>query len=235
MSIRPRVSYRRKYWLLFAALFFFAGASYSEEDELSRLYPPAYVEVMRSAIRAFLARDFPGAVKKLQQADKMFPDTIYALNMRGAIAIEQKQLEEGARYCREALQKDPKFFPARFNLAEIPFVQRKYPEARKMFEELLEEDRDNELLQYRVFMTYLLEGNDEAAKKALDAIKFPSNTASYYYANAAWEFAHGNEEKARGWVRSGDWVFPPSRNTNFSDVLYDLGWLKRLEQSAEKE
>ncbi len=199
----------------------------AQTDELSKLYPPAYVEVLRGAIQSFTARDLETASKQLDQADKMFPDTVYALNMRGAIAIEQKDFATGEKYVREALKKEPKFFPALFNLAEIPFVQKKYAEARKGFQELLDQDPTNELLQYRVFLTYLLEGNDEAAQKKLDEIKFPSNTAAYYYAHAAWEFAHGNAEKALSWVRSGDWVFPAYRNTNFADVLYDLGWMKR--------
>lgn len=199
----------------------------AQTDELSKLYPPAYVQVLRRAIQSFSERDFAAANQQLDEAEKMFPPSVYSLNMRGAIAIEQKRFEEGEKHCQAALKQDPKFFPARFNLAEIPFVQKRYAEARKGFEELLEKDPKNELLQYRIFLTYLLEGNDPAAQKALEAIRFPSNTAAYYYAHAAWEFAHGNEEKALGWVRSGDWVFPAFRNTNFADVLADLGWLKR--------
>jgi tetratricopeptide (TPR) repeat protein len=199
----------------------------AQSDELNRLYPPAYVQVLEQAIRTFMARDFEGALKKVAEADRMFPDTVYALNLRGAVAIERKQMEEGAKYCRQALAKEPKFFPALFNLAEIPFALKKYPESRKGFQDLLEADPKNELLQYRVYLTYLLEGNMDEAKRALEAINFPSNTAAYYYAHAAWEFAHGNEEKALGWVKSGDWVFPKSRNANFADVMYDLGWLKR--------
>ncbi|RYD82673.1 MAG: hypothetical protein EOP84_09060 [Verrucomicrobiaceae bacterium] len=220
-------------------LLFFCGAivtsAVAQTDELTKLYPPAYVEVLRRAIQSFTARDMEGALKHLSDADKMFPDTVYALNMRGAIAIEQKDFEAGMKYCRVTLEKDPKFFPALFNLAEIPFVQKKYAESRKGFQALLEQNPKNELLQYRVYLTYLLEGDDAAAQKALDAIQFPSNTAAYYYAHAAWEFAHGNEEKALGWIRSGDWVFPATRNTNFADVLYDLGWMKRPGASEAPE
>lgn len=204
----------------------------AQTDELTKLYPPAYVTVLRGAIQSFTDRDFEAATRQLNEADKMFPASVYALNMRGAIAIEQKRFDEGEKYCQAALEQEPKFFPARFNLAEIPFVQKRYAKARQGFEELLEKDPKNELLQYRVFLTYLLEGNESAAQKALDAIRFPSNTAAYYYAHAAWEFAHGNEEKALGWIRSGDWVFPPFRNTHFADVLYDLGWLKRPDSKA---
>ncbi|MHA3772002.1 tetratricopeptide repeat protein [Verrucomicrobiota bacterium sgz303538] len=234
MFLLSRSIFRR--WILLALAMCLPLGAIAQTDELSKLYPPAYVEIMEKAIRSFLARDYDGAVRLLDQADQLFAAGVHSLNMRGAIAIERKQFDEGAKYCQQALKQDPKFFPARFNLAEIPFVQKKYAEARTGFQKMLDEDPQNELLEYRVFLTYLLEGNDDAAKKALDEIKFPSNTASYYYANAAWEFAHGNEEKALGWIRSGDWVFPPSRNQNFADVLYDVGWLKRpgAQESAEK-
>ena len=219
---------------LWAALTVGAIAPYAlaETNELSKLYPPAYVQVLRGAIQSFTDRDFEAATRQLDEADKMFPASVYSLNMRGAIAIERKQFDEGKKYCQEALKQDSKFFPARFNLAEIPFVQKRYAEARKGFETLLEKDPKNELLQYRVFLTYLLEGNEQAAQQALQAIRFPSNTTAYYYAHAAWEFAHGNEEKALGWIRSGNWVFPPFRNTHFADVLHDLGWLKRPESKT---
>jgi predicted Zn-dependent protease len=190
------------------------------------------VTVLNEAIRAFNGRDYDSALAKISEADRMFPDTLYALNMRGAIAIEQRKMDDGEKYCLEALKRDPRFFPARFNLAEIPFVQKHYAAARKRFEDLLSEEPKNELLQYRIFLTHLLERNDTEARKALDALPFPSNTAAYYYAHAAWEFAHGNEAAAKGWIRSGEWVFPLAKNSNFADVLYDLGWLKRPENTA---
>ena len=85
----------------------------------------------------------------------------------------------------------------------------------------------SELLQYRVFLTYVLEKNDDAALEELDRMKFPSVTGAYYYAHAAWEFAHGNQTEALSWVYSGDWVFSRAKNTYFADVMYDLGWLTR--------
>ena len=217
--------------VLFAVVLLAAPPSRGQE-ELEKLYPPAYVSVLNEAIRAFNSRDYDTALTKLAAADKMFPDTLYALNMRGAIAIEQRRMDDGERYCLEALKSEPRFFPARFNLAEIPFVQKQYEEARKRFVELLSEEPKNELLQYRIFLTYLLERSDVEAKKALDALPFPSNTAAYYYAHAAWEFAHGNDATAKGWIRSGEYVFPHAKNSNFADVLYDLGWLKRAEKPA---
>ncbi len=199
----------------------------SEEAPAPAALPVDYGRIFRLAVESFHGRDFDAALARLAEADKLAPDTPVALNMRGAIAIERRQFADGAKYCQAALKKDAKLFPARFNLGEIPFLQKQYAEARKVFQALLAEDSKNEMLQYRVFLTYLLEKNEDAAVKALDSLKFPSDTGAYYYAHAAWEFAHDNEKEALHWIQSGDWIFSPERNLYFADVLRDLGWLKR--------
>ncbi len=190
-------------------------------------YPAEYGFAIRRAVEAFHARDFGASLEHLEAAEKVVPPTAMTLNVRGAVAIERRDFEAGEKLCRQALEIDPKFFAARVNLGEIPFLQKRYSAAREVYEALLAEEPKNELLQYRVFLTYLLEGNEAAAEEAMKRIKFPGDTAAYYYAHAAWEFARKNEQEARGWVKSGDWVFSPAKNIYFSDVMYDLGWMKR--------
>lgn len=211
---------------LFLLLLCAAVAQANPRDPLAQ-FPPAYQDAMKEAITAFHDRDYGTAIKVLDRADLLLAPTPLSLNTRGAVAIERKDFVEGERLCRAALQQDAKFFPARFNLGEIPFVKGDYAEARRIYQEILDEDERNELVGYRIFLTHLMEKDYETAKRLLDAMRFPSDTAAYYYAHAAWDFAHAREEKARGWIRSGDWVFPRTRNLYFADVLYDLGWMKR--------
>ena len=186
-------------------------------------------------MRSFSHRDFATAVSIVEKAEQQYQATPMSINVRGAVAIEEKRFEEGRRLCIEALKQDPKFYPARFNLAEIPFVQGKYAEARNLFQKLQDEHPKDELLQFRVFLTYLLEKNEPAAAEALEQIPFLANSPIYYYSKAAWEFAHGNEKEGLSWVDRGNWVFPPAKTRNYADVFYDLGWLKRLDtQTAQK-
>ena len=98
--------------------------------------PPTYKEALLAAMRAFTARDLATARAHVAKADSTYQPTPVSLNILGAIAIEEKKFEEGRKLCLDALKMAPKFFPARFNLAEIPFVQGKYAEARAMFEKL---------------------------------------------------------------------------------------------------
>lgn len=203
------------------------AAKEARQPQKPPAFPPAYLSTVQEAVRHFHTRDFEATVVKLDEADKIVPPTPMTLNMRGAIAIEQREFEKGTQFLQQALKLDPKFFPARFNLGEIPFLQKRYAEARQVFEELLADDPKSEMLLFRIFLTHLLEGNDEAAKTAQSRIRFPGDTAAYYYANAAWEFAHKNETEGWKWIQSGDWVFTREKNLYFADVLVDLGWIKR--------
>jgi tetratricopeptide (TPR) repeat protein len=189
--------------------------------------PPAYREALIGAMRSFTLREFGKAREQVQKADSSWQQTPVSLNIRGAIEIEQKNFDEGRQLCLAALNKDPRFFPARFNLAEIPFVQGKYSEARAMFLKLQEDEPDDDLLKFRIFLTYLLEKNDAEAKRQLDNIPLINDSPISFYANAAWEFAHGEEKKGKDWISSGARTFPPIRHINFIEVFYDLGWLQR--------
>jgi len=218
------------YSVTVATLLFSTVPASQAVEAASKGFPDEYRETMQRVLRAFTARDFRKANELLDAADQIIPDTPMALNTRGAIAIEEHRYVEGASFCREALKKDPNYFPSRFNLGEIPFMKKDYVEARRVFNELLGEKPKpdvKELLLFRIFLTYLLEKNDNIAADKLADMPFPCDTGAYYYAHAAWEFAHGNREKAASWIRSGDWVFTAARNVYFADVFYDLGWAER--------
>ena len=193
--------------------------------------PPSYRDAMYAAMRSFTSRDLDAARAQVQKADSSYQQTPVSLNILGAIAIEQKKFEEGRQFCLQALNRDPRFFPARFNLAEIPFVQGKYAEARAMYERLQQDEPKDDLLKFRIFLTYLLEKNDEVAREHLDQIPIINDTPISFYANAAWDFAHGDEAGAKKWLSSGLRTFPPIRHVNFVEVFYDLGWLKREDLS----
>ena len=147
--------------------------------------PPAYRTALRNAIRAFSARDFKTTAAMVDEADKMLPATPTTINIRAAVAIEEKRYAEGRELCLKALNMNPRFFPARFNLAEIPFMQGKYAEARLGYEKLVNEDPKEELLKFRIFLTYLLEKNEAKAKEELDSIPLLNDTPIYFFAQSA--------------------------------------------------
>ena len=199
----------------------------------ARLYPPQYIQAVSEVLRAFRTRDWERTRIALDKADKILPPTPVTLNTRGAILIEEKKFEEGAKLCQEALKIDPRFYPARFNLAEIPLVQGRYAESRKQFEKFVRENPKDELARFRVFLTLLLEKNYDDARRTIDLIPFPGDTPAYYYANAAWEFAHESPEEAKKWLGRADWTFGPDKCATFADSIYEVGWMQRPEPKKE--
>ena len=189
--------------------------------------PPDYIKTVQTAMRTFSTRDFKTTLALVDKAEAMYQPTAMTVNVRAAIAIEDKKFDAGKEYCLKALQLDPKFFPALFNLAEIPFMQGKYAEARLAYEKLLDDESSADLIKFRLYLTYLLEKNDEVAKQLLEKIPLLNDSPIYFYGYAAWEFAHGDEKKAQSYLNSAETVFPKAKLSNFLDVFYDIGWMKR--------
>jgi tetratricopeptide (TPR) repeat protein len=181
-------------------------------------------------MKRFQIRDYRGAIEYVDKADELLPPTAWSLNIRGAIAIEAHEYKEGLKYCLDALKLDPNFFPAKFNLCEIPFLQADYREARRLWGQLYSAMKvgnpSNELLIYRIFLTYLLENNLEQAKEWLEKLPFPSQTPAYQFAHAAWERQHGYMDKWDEWLRSAAYIWPEVQRGEYVDVMIQLGWLK---------
>lgn len=197
-------------------------------------YPPEYRAGLAEMARAFTARDFPTTLAAIEKLEKMAPPNAHTVNTRAAVMIEQHNYEEGRRLCQEALKLDPKYYPAKFNLGEIPLMEGKYAEARTIFQALLNANPRDELVQFRIFLTFLLEKNDAAAREILGKLKFPSDTPAFYYANAAWEFSRDNKEEGKAWVDRGNWVFGKERALNFAESLIQLGWIERPAPADKK-
>jgi len=94
------------------------------------------------------------------------PDLAASKNLRGVIQMRQSNYDQAETALQDAVRIDPKFWNARFNLAEIPFLRKDWPEARNRFEQLLSSGESDlakeasQLIQYKILLTYLLEGKD---------------------------------------------------------------------------
>ncbi len=193
--------------------------------------PSRYQFLLSEAMNRFRVRDFKGAAEYVDRADEVLPPTAWSLNVRGAIAIETRDFQRGLKYCSDALKLDSSFFPARFNICEIPFLEGKYAEARGLWQKLFGAVRPGdpiaELLTYRIFLTYLLENDFDHAREWMEKLPFPSQTPAYQYANAAWARQKGDLAKWDEWVRSAAYIWPEVKRSDYVDVLIQLGWMKR--------
>src|SRR5437763_16738004 len=71
------------------------------------------------AFREFDSNNFPEALKQLDAIDARQPDLAESQNLRGVIFMRQGLYDRAEAAWHVALRVDPKFWNARFNLAEI--------------------------------------------------------------------------------------------------------------------
>ncbi len=183
------------------------------------------------ADRAWRQGEYDGALRLLDQVDAIAPNQAVSYTLRGQIFFAQGKNEEAAAAWRTALLADPQFVEARYYLARLPFRERDYEGARRQFEALLgasaggkEERQRQQLIQYQIYLTLLLEGRDGPAQKALDDFKMMDDTPALYYAQAAWAFQHGNLKQGSNWLANAANLFSPELNRAFTAPLLDLGW-----------
>ncbi|MBV9008572.1 MAG: tetratricopeptide repeat protein, partial [Verrucomicrobia bacterium] len=185
------------------------------------------------AFRAFDSADYTGALKELDAIDARKPDLAASQNLRGVIFMRQGAYDKAEAALSEALRLDPKFWNARFNLAEIPFLKKDWPEARKRFQELLSsntsdlEGEATQLIQYKILLTYLLEQNDSMVASMLAKLQRSPDTPAAHYANAAIALQHKKTDEARNWMQAAEKNFSPQLNKLFAESLFEVGWIQQ--------
>ncbi len=190
---------------------------------------PEYLKLITESASFFEQENYEQALERLDKADAIRMETSIALNLRGAIATESGEFDLARSLFVKALEKDEEYFAPRFNLGEILFLEKQYNEARAHFQGMLQDMPDNELLQFKIFLTYLLQDKMEEAKQALAQIKFPSDTPSYYFANAALDFYNKKEEEARSWIDSSKRIFGEQSNHFYMRSMADIGFISKEE------
>jgi len=169
------------------------------------------------------------ALTKLNERDKAKGASGESLDLRGSIALEEGKFAEAERAFTAAHKLEPDLFAPRLHMGDLYLREKKYDDARAVYQRLDGETNiltSNERLRYGLLIAALAMHKEAAAKAALDNIKFPTETPAYYFAQAAWEFAHGNESSAKKWLATAHKIFPPDLFAWFARPLYDLGWLK---------
>ena len=185
------------------------------------------------AFRAFDSNNFPEALKQLDAIDARQPDLAESQNLRGVIMMRQGIYDKAEAALDEALRIDPKFWNARFNKAEIPFLQKDWAKARERFQELLSSNASElqgeatQLIQYKILLTYLLEGKENMVDSILAKFELSPDTPAVHYANAAIALQQKNTKDARDWMAQAEKNFSPQLNKLFAESLYEVGWLQK--------
>ncbi len=190
-------------------------------------------EMYNKAFHEFDTNNFPQALKELDAIDARQPELAPSQNLRGVILMRQGIYDKAEAALLEAARIDPKFWNARFNLAEIPFLKKDWAEARKRFEKLLSGGQSDlakeasQLIQYKILLTYLLEGKENMVDSILAKLELSPDTPAVDYVKAAVALQHKNDKEAKDWVAAAEKNFSPQLNKLFAESLYEVGWLEK--------
>src|SRR3982751_6573747 len=190
-------------------------------------------EMYNTAYRDFDAGKFPEALKQLDAIDARQPDLAASKNLRGVILMRQGNYDQAEAALTEAARIDPKFWNARFNMAEIPFLKKDWVEAKKRFEQLLSTGQSDlakeasQLIQYKILLTYLLEGKENKVDSILAKLELSPDTPAVDYVKAAVALQQKNQEEAKGRLAAAEKNFSPQLNKLFAESLYEIGWLEK--------
>jgi Flp pilus assembly protein TadD len=209
----------------FAANSFAADNVAPTKGELEEMYNAAY--------RAFDAKKFSEALKQLDAIDARQPDLAASKNLRGVILMRQGNYDKAEAALQEAARIDPKFWNARFNLAEIPFLKKDWAEARNRFEQLLSSGESDlakeasQLIQYKILLTYLQEGKGNMVDSMLAKLELSPDTPAVDYVKAAVALQQKNQSEAKDWISAAEKNYSPQLNKLFAESLYEVGWLEK--------
>jgi tetratricopeptide (TPR) repeat protein len=188
--------------------------------------------ILSQAESAFLAHHPAAAFNFLDDLDRRFPRLAASHNLRGEILLGENKLDEAEKEFLEANAEEPNLHEAAYNLAEVAFRKKQYGEARGRLERLFAatpggDSQAAQLMKFKVFLTFLLEGLDERAQQLMNQFQFTGATPALYYAQAAWAFQHANPDRGRDWVESARKIYSPELNMIFASSFYDIGWLDK--------
>src|SRR5215831_8707874 len=213
------------------ALRLFAADSFAAENvaptkaELEEMY--------NAAFRAFNSNKFSEALKQLDAIEARQPDLAASKNLRGVILMRQGNYDQAEAALQDAARIDPKFWNARFNMAEIPFLKKDWTEARNRFEQLLSSGESDlakeasQLIQYKILLTYLLEGKDNMVDSIQAKLELSPDTPAVNYVKAAVALKQKNQKEAKDWISAAEKNFSPQLNKLFAESLYEIGWLEK--------
>ncbi len=186
-----------------------------------------------TAARELNAGHLDATLKQLDAIDARQPDLAAAKNLRGVALMRMGVYGPAEKALQKARELDPEFWEARFNLAEVPFLRKNWAEARHRFAALAAGQNEEaqgttgDLIQFKILLTYLLEGKEAKATAILEKFKALRESPALYYAKAAFALWQKDKSEARVELRAAEKSFPAALNKLFAESFYEIGWLEK--------
>ncbi len=202
--------------------------------------PPGLRDVYEQAYQEFTANHYANSLRHLALFDSLArspSDRAEGFNLRGIIFMRKHDYKQAQVAFAKATEAAPDSWNPRFNLGEISFISKNWGEARRRFETLLTgpnnqlEEETCELVQFKILLTHLLEGNETEAVQTGSELERSSSGPAAYYAHAAIA-RHLKEPDAAEWTTKAKERFPLSLNKLYAESFIEVGWEKRPAEEA---
>jgi len=183
------------------------------------------------------AGNYGETLKQLDALDARQPDLATAKNLRGVALMRLKEYGRAEKALQKARELDPNLWEARFNLAELSFLQKKWGEARERFEALAAQPNEPgqettaDLIQFKIFLSDLLGGRQKEAAAMRDRFESLGGSPLRYYARAALAFREKDETGARVNLRAADKSGSEQSHALFLESFYEVGWMEKTDDA----
>lgn len=202
--------------LLIAALPLRAQLSAPDAEDSNRI-------AIERVLADYGAKNYDAALARLEELRDRNPNDPLIHNLMGSVFTRKQNYQKAEKAFRQALELEPGYFPAAYNLGELLFLQEKYALAREYFQTMRATDHRHELLQFKVALCDILAGETDRARTVMNAIKYPGDSPAWYYAHAAFEHKQGNTAKAREYIRGAKFVYGPDKTALFDETFQNIG------------
>ncbi|HUF62434.1 MAG TPA: hypothetical protein VMN36_10200 [Verrucomicrobiales bacterium] len=160
-------------------------------------------------------------------------------NLRGAIYTKLRSFDKARTSFRRVLELRPGLMEARFNLAELDFVEKKFQIAFEQLEELKRDYPQMEastakMIDYKRFLCSLMQSNgpgdamDKKARAILATFDFLDDEPAYYCAHAALSYKADDTPDAEMWLNSARDIYGMDALGVYVDSMIEMGWIDSM-------
>ncbi len=236
-------------WFLFLSLVFSASlhaqntkaadnsvktlsAAQLEFSNLSEEKRTEFVNLFTEAQRYFTTMRMFETLEALNKAEKVFPNSVELLNLRGSCYVEIRSFDKAEVAFKRALEISPTNLSVKFNIAECMFVSRQWQAAHDKLQDLLKLMPDNAMMMSRLieFKFFLCKKKLNLDKEALflsEKYDYQDDSPYYYYTRAALAFDKKELVEAEEWMARANRIFrDPQIISAWQDTMMEYGYIK---------
>jgi tetratricopeptide (TPR) repeat protein len=182
-----------------------------------------YDAIITRASRDLADGKIDEAAADAQLAQKLDPNNPETANLFGIVASKKKDYAEAVSRFNRALTENPKYYTAKFNLADVLMLQGNYEQARSVLTDLSRIDPKSEVVQFKFALSYVLANKTDQASALIDEMDFPGKTPAYYYARAAVWLKKGLDKDANQYSVNAHKYYTDVQCKYFVTILQEMG------------